>query len=481
MKHVKITLVFIAVIFLLSSFLAAGDSKAIRFFKKNWAEADARFREEFARARDKNVPESARESLQRNARENLVDARVYALEKLSEEKTPDAADLVLDLVFGKIKKGMRFDGRVYAAACDALAAMGENEKVLEFYFKLIRKDREWQVTSALVGVLGEYRDRSPSVLPKIHEELENDAWQVQVAAVRAVRKIRDRSSVKVLLDKLKKLRGGNVSFEIVRALRDLTGQSFTATEEWVKWFDKHGNDFKVAPPEEEPEKDPAVKEWPGPSGDSDEERPVTDSLGSDKVSTTARNPIYGTITSNRVVFIVDISNSMKISGKWGQDEKVMSRLAIVKKELANVIEEQLHQGSKFNIVTFHDSVFSWKSGKLVEATESNKKAAIKFINRQEPSGHTNSVGAIEAALEFEEVDTVYFLSDGTPTSGSSIIPDDIVDRVAGLNKVRNVVINAIAFLVGAPEAKSGIVENKESAAGFMRKLAKKNSGSYRRF
>jgi predicted ATP-dependent endonuclease of OLD family len=100
--------------------------------------------------------------------------------------------------------------------------------------------------------------------------------------------------------------------------------------------------------------------------------------------------------------------------------------------------------------------------------------------KQNASGKTNSLGALLAALANKNADTVYFLSDGTPTAGETTVRDDILLKVSGLNTFSSISIHALAFLIG--EGKTiGVVENKFDAERFMEKLARENGGFFRKF
>ena len=91
------------------------------------------------------------------------------------------------------------------------------------------------------------------------------------------------------------------------------------------------------------------------------------------------------------------------------------------------------------------------------------------------AGKTNTFGALMRALEVSgrgatdrgyevAVDTIFFLSDGRPTTGELIDPDDILREVRGANRLRKVVIHTIAI--------------GEFQKQFMKTLATENGGMF---
>jgi hypothetical protein len=155
----------------------------------------------------------------------------------------------------------------------------------------------------------------------------------------------------------------------------------------------------------------------------------------------------------------------------------LSRFQCMVKEAHRVIEE-LPAGTKFNVVAF-DTAVKPMGAKLVVASDSTKKAALKFVDSLKPNGETNSYGALEAAFADKDVDTIYFLSDGFPTNGKYVDFSRICAEVGKWNAVRCVKIHTIAFLAGDGK-KLGIIEgDKGMPKAFMQKLADENGGHYR--
>ena len=105
--------------------------------------------------------------------------------------------------------------------------------------------------------------------------------------------------------------------------------------------------------------------------------------------------------------------------------------------------------------------------------------AVAFIARQRPNNGTNSHAALAAAFRDPAVDTIFFLTDGYPTTGVLIDPALILSAVRSWNRYRNVRLHTIALTRGAPPPAYAGREDPKSAARFMRRLAEQNDGRFR--
>ena len=106
-----------------------------------------------------------------------------------------------------------------------------------------------------------------------------------------------------------------------------------------------------------------------------------------------------------------------------------------------------------------------KRDRLIELRPSVRQEAGKFIESLKPEGATNVAKALRDAIKYEDVDTVFFLSDGAPTVG---ITDqkELLRDVHGWNRWRKIKINVIGF---------GLQPNERS---LMVALAAENYGVY---
>lgn len=101
---------------------------------------------------------------------------------------------------------------------------------------------------------------------------------------------------------------------------------------------------------------------------------------------------------------------------------------------------------------FHGRPARWRGG-LVPATRENKEAARAFLDGITfEVGGTNAFDAVLECLdglgppaEPFEADTVYVLSDGSPTMGPLIDTHEVVAELAVRMKGRHVVIHAVGI------------------------------------
>ncbi|QDT12550.1 VWA domain-containing protein [Planctomycetes bacterium K23_9] len=177
-----------------------------------------------------------------------------------------------------------------------------------------------------------------------------------------------------------------------------------------------------------------------------------------------RQKYYGIdIEAKRLVFVIDHSGSMKKgsshNGRWG------SRLWHAKDALIKAIEA-LPEDDEFGIIFYAETVRQWKKG-LVVATPDNKQDAKAFVYRLGFGGSTNTHGALCESMNFDDdLEAVFLLTDGIPSSGAIVHPDHIVNDIVRQNQLRHLKINTI-----------GIAVNSKTKS-FLATLAKRCSGEF---
>jgi len=92
--------------------------------------------------------------------------------------------------------------------------------------------------------------------------------------------------------------------------------------------------------------------------------------------------------------------------------------------------------------------------------------AFRFLEDQRPSGSTNIYDALLIAFSDPQVDTIYLLSDGEPTTGHITDTARMLEEIRRINLFRKVKINTIGFNL------------KGEAEELMRKLADENYGAF---
>ncbi len=381
--------------------------------------------------------------------------RIEALEALAKDDSEDAAKvlvkitLIPDVTYPVAEASLRLLSRLKSKEAEAWLA------------KELDRAKEW---GERVVIVRAFALREGDLATKVlRGALRDRTWQVAAAAIDGLARRREIATVDALLE----LYGGldpdkgkderRLAADCQDALEALTGERGLETAaDWRNWWStrRDGYDFS------------------GKGGAAKGEVVVS--------GTEERAPkLYDEILSARAVFVLDVSASMLIetgSEKSDKRPRGLNRFEIMQREITRVIEE-LPSHARFNVVIFSDKAISWKE-KLVTASASTKAAAKKAVAGLKPEGATNSYGALEEAFRDPSCDTIYFLSDGYPTTGKTIDFNQILGEVRKWNLARAVKIHTIAFVAGDGKP-LGIVEDKSMAKGFMKGLAAENGGKYR--
>ncbi len=285
---------------------------------------------------------------------------------------------------------------------------------------------------------------------------------VRYAAAQAIFRIRTEASVEPLIG----LMGASKEWlqkETWGMLRQLTGKDFgLKVADWKEWWAKAKDAFEVLYEED-----------------------LEDLQG-----TTVYWGIE--ITSKKVVFAVDISGSMSeparqmqvvVSGKElpGDDigpgvpaTMMRMKMGVAKAELLRTLSHLTHD-TMFDVISFNASVREWEK-QLVEATiENKKKCNLEFVQTLAPDGATNINDTLEKVFKMAgpgiadpnqdlKVDTIFLLTDGTPTAGKETETERILANIRKLNKLHRIRIHAVG--VG------------ECNPDFLDKLAAENGGRF---
>jgi len=105
-----------------------------------------------------------------------------------------------------------------------------------------------------------------------------------------------------------------------------------------------------------------------------------------------------------------------------------------------------HRKPRFNIVTFADEARTWRR-RSVEASAKRVGEAKRWIKETfRPGGQTNTFAAIEVAFAVDEdLDTIFFLSDGDPTVGDYEYKTGTGHTIYSWNWERQVTIHTVAL------------------------------------
>ena len=262
-------------------------------------------------------------------------------------------------------------------------------------------------------------------------------WAVRSAAVESLLRMRRESSVQQLIA-LSQRDNGRVKTEAIETLCLLTGLDFgNNSGAWRAWWSDRRPDYRL------------------PSREVAEKMLQT---ARDKIIRDGDTGTYHgvTVPAGSVVFVLDTSGSM--GSRYSSKETYLSHFVrALKSTLKNLPASQT-----FGIVLFGTTVRPWKNNLLV-ASEANIDAAIEFLSESRAGGGTNLFDALETALFFEDVQTVFLLTDGQPTIGKRTASSDILNEIGRLNRDLKIRINTIAA--------------GSAAADFMSELAEDSGGN----
>jgi hypothetical protein len=400
--------------------------------------------------------------------------RLGLLRAVAEAGYPGAADATLALLEDS-------SWMVRLRSVQALFATGD-ARAVEAVAPLV-VDREAAVRGGVIdGLAGMH---AAEVLAPARAALTDPSWQVRVSAIRALGVVRDKGSIPLLIERVE-VEEGRMRQDAADALANITARNFGLRSElWQRFWDSLPPDY-VIPTEEE------LAKLRKRQAENAQRYTAQDAVSYHGIDTPSR----------RIVFVIDVSGSMEQSVMEEERFKdggypSMLRIDIVKTELARTIE-RLERHVQFNILAFATDVRPWKKG-LVPANVLNKSSADSWVKRLEAiggsskqdlaevglvasasleQGKTNTHAALMQALGIDptakrkskkpsyevDVDTIFFLSDGRPSDGLYVVPEDILREVREANELRKVVIHVIAI---------GDVHIE-----LMKELAKQNGGQF---
>jgi len=352
----------------------------------------------------------------------LVDSAVVAAHKILGNLRAEDLTAGIDILEGAwLRSSQEVDALKYL---DALGGLPGDEVPRRFAAAAVCPKLPLRVRSAAVDSLAASKDSSVVGVVVPFLELPREQFDLMAAAIRAIARAHRREGIAPLIaflgreDKdIGRLRG-----DAVTALRSLTGETHGPYKDpWETWWKQAEAGFQM-PPAPKPHD---VQEGQG--------KGVT---------------FYGIRTfSDRVLLILDISLSMEKPDQKGKAEP--RRIDTAKKELTGAIHN-VDDGDTFNVMLFNHSVIPWQAG-MVVATEETRRKAATWVEGAEHIGGTNIHDALEAAFMLAlrstgepMVDTVFFLTDGTPTAGKLQDPKLILEQVREWNRQANLQLHCIA-------------------------------------
>lgn len=295
-------------------------------------------------------------------------------------------------------------------------------------------------------------------LKAVINHLNDPEWQVQESALTVMERLRSLRSISALILFLEKTEQDPSRYReriVQRALdvlRSLTGAPLASTDAktWGRWWHDNRDTFELA-------------SAPPPS------------LNGFQLEV----PYFFNIPvkSDAIFFILDVSGSMgsPLASQCDlEPEKATTNLMRARQELLKTVGS-LDSHVRFNIILFNDKV-SIFSNNPVPATEESIEKAKSFFESVPAEGGTNLFDALNMALRIKSMglmgrfgedihfDTIFLLSDGVPTKGIVIDPDEILRIITHANRLSKIKINTIYL--------------GDESSRFMRELAENNLGKY---
>jgi HEAT repeat protein len=362
------------------------------------------------------------------------------------------------------------DSAVRGAAAEALGRLGDRSAV-ERLLAALRRESDWPLRAhgldalarldpeAAAPVLADAEDdrhfqarivvaeRRPS------PRLVNDAdWRVRDAAFDGCRAVRTRESIGWLVERLGKEKG-RLRWDLVQALHDLTGKDLGLEPgPWKAWWDVQKEVF-VPLPAGKPGSPP-----PSAAGTQ---------VGFFSIP----------ILTNRMVFLVDLSGSMREPAPSGG-----SKLDEAKGGLLETVKG-LPPDARFGIAGLGcEADGSWPAREaktwgrrlqLFPAVPAARADAFRFVSGLEARGWTNLWDGLEYAISAPDADTVFLYSDGGASKGEFVAAKEILEQLGRLNRFARVVVHTVE-VPGArnPADNRRLLADLAARTGGTSKLAK---------
>ena len=400
------------------------------------------------------------EKVERNdkvLREDAAVARVFvaAISKLTDSEATGHLASSLKTDTNRVSRGIVYEGLLRNPEVDPVALT-----------KRALKDSDPTVRLAALGALA--TRTLPDLVKIVIPSLKEKGWPHRQAAARALGAFGDVRAVLPLINAMGQEEGRLVEDYADALAKIVTEKLGPNPDSWKAWYEDH--------------KDKLLE------------------MGASKGTVKRPKKIqrkavsyYGIKTlSKRLVFIIDISGSMKEI--IGEEKKGPTtgdkpenyngpKIEIAKRTLKQAIRG-LSTDTYFNIVVYNHGVRRFQET-MLKADQDGKNEAYLMINELKPSGATYTYGALKEAFLMAGrgvtdkaynpgVDTIFLLSDGAPTdsdvdNAKPMEGDKIIKAVDDWNALSRVQIHTIAI---DPRVSTG------RFIKFMKSLAVKNNGSY---
>lgn len=259
-----------------------------------------------------------------------------------------------------------------------------------------------------------------SALAAATGNLGHAAWPVRSAAIDVLVHLRHKEAIPLLIDRLEAERG-RLQLDVTDALYELTALRFADATAWRAFWARDGAGFTVPASPKQKAKDKARE------------------TARDKAPQTVASYWNIPVRSDRVAFVVDVSGSMNQPFGTGGS----TRLDEAKRQLVRVFG-MLPAKAKANVITFATGTDAWATG-LQAIDDKVKKAFEPWAQALATKGATNVHAGLQRAFADPEVDTIFLLTDGQPSTGEIVATDALARAVQQWNLGRSLRIHTIAL------------------------------------
>lgn len=368
--------------------------------------------------------------------------RALAANVLAERMVRDAAPRIAQRLTDPVPE-------VRAAAARALGTLGGSENGDRVKPALRDDDNTVRLEALLAleriattDLLGPQRAAS---IAAARAGLEDPDWSVRLASAEILGRSEHKDSIPPLILALGREQADvpgsrhRVRSGIRDALGALTNEDFSSTRpgEWEAWWAEAQKEFEI----------PREKRL----------------IASEQ---TAR--FFGlSIDTDEVVFLLDISGSME--QPVIDDASGPSRYVVAVREFERCMAG-LANGVAVNVVLFQETITPF-SKEPVKLDDDVREQISKFVRSVKPTGGTDLHAALELALGASrdrlvthDVDTIVLLSDGIPSRGVVLSPEQILYEIGERNRAARITLHT--------------VDSGGIASEFMRQLAIRNGGEF---
>lgn len=303
-----------------------------------------------------------------------------------------------------------------ALACQAIGVIGGSEHLELLHAALEHDDIRVRVDAAIAIA----DIAAPESVPVLLEQLEDCDWPVLVHVCRGLGRAPAIGSIAPLIEQLEE-HEGRFRLDILHALSSIAGNQYgrQSAEQWQQWWDEQRE--------------------AGFAVDLDKTRAFRSTYRVQDMSLQGNVQFYGLqVPSDRFCFVLDSSNSM--SGDRIEDLRANAEQTIT----------SMPRHVAFNLVDFGGRV-AWFSE---SGLSRDRKEAIEYINTMPLTLGTRSYDAIEEGVRHADIDTIVFLSDGSPVWSQAHKWDDIYTACNLMNRYRPVAVWAVSFQAGKSAAKA---------------------------